>query len=106
MFESHYVRNPEDRFCSVEAHLILFLIVLAEEVSIRTSFSIGDDEDDDEECSDKDSKLTQTDQLMRELAPLKRLASQQPPRALEECLKILRSDVSCSVNAPKIMKKL
>ena len=71
------------------------MFLSAEEVSIRTSFSIGDDGDDDEECCDKDSKHTQTDQLMRELAPLKRLASQQPPRELEECLKILRSDVSC-----------
>ena len=95
MFESHNVGNPEDRFCLIEAHLILFLIVLAEEVSIRTSFSIGDDDNDDEECGGKDCKFTQTDQLMRELAPLKRLPSQQPPRALEECLKILRSDVSC-----------
>ena len=84
------------------------MFLSAEEVSIRTSFSIGDDGDDDDDVStDKESKLTQTDQLMRELAPLKRLASQQPPRALEECLKILRSDVSfLIVDAPKIMRKL
>ena len=69
--------------------------MFSEEDNSRTSFSIGDDNDDDEEeCSRLDSKQTQTDQLIKELSPLKRLPSQQPPRTLEECLRILRSDVS------------
>ena len=25
---SHYVRNPEDRFCSVKAHILLATVVL------------------------------------------------------------------------------
>ena len=67
----------------------------SEEDNVRTSFSIGEDSDNEgEECSTLDSKTTQTDQLVKELVPLKRLPRQQPPRALKECVRILRSDVS------------
>ena len=59
---------------------------------MHTSFSIGES-DEEEAYGTAESKTTQTDLLLKELHPLKRLPSQQSPRPLEECVRILRSDV-------------
>lgn len=60
------------------------------EEDIRTSFSIGDDESDDEVMK-VDSKSTQTASLQM-LTPLRRLLSREEPRSLEQCIELLKKD--------------
>ena len=83
--------------------IINCFVTFSVEDDIHTSFSIGEDEDEGGECSTAESKTTQTDLLLKQLLPLKRLPSQQPPRPLEECVRILRSDVSDVLNCHQII---
>ncbi|XP_060585378.1 3-hydroxy-3-methylglutaryl-coenzyme A reductase-like [Ruditapes philippinarum] len=60
------------------------------EENIRTSFSLGDDDDENDDTM-VDSKGTQTAAL-QSLSPLKRLVSYEEPRSLKQCIEILKSD--------------
>ncbi|XP_053405372.1 3-hydroxy-3-methylglutaryl-coenzyme A reductase-like isoform X2 [Mercenaria mercenaria] len=60
------------------------------EENIRTSFSVGDDSDDDDSVN-VENKYSQT-AAVQSLSPLKRLVSDEEPRPLKQCIDILKTD--------------
>lgn len=66
-------------------------------VDHHASFMIGDDDSSDEDLptpKEMESKETQTDFDVHALEPLQPLETEAEPRPLDECVAILKSDVS------------